>query len=102
MNGEQRVVIMEHAVDRLVQRTSMDRMGARGFIRAEVLAAINASRVANRKPKVFRLYRERNRTLLHPHDRVVWTEGRELAWIVRINEREAVVQTTLVRATVPA
>jgi hypothetical protein len=62
-----------------------------------VRLAICEGRVANHKPREFRLYREKGRELADGQ-RFVWTEEGDLGWLIKRESQKEVVLTTLVRA----
>lgn len=92
------IIVTSHAIERARQRRWRGVWGTevRDRIVREVRAAIDAGRLANHKPKHWRLYREKPR-VLDAIERFVWDEQDEIGWIVKVHEREIVVVTTLHR-----
>lgn len=102
MPDGRKLVVVQHAVDRLRQRNCDDRSDEelRDEIVREVRAAIGSSRIANHKIDGFLLYREKRKPFQHDRDRFVWTEDSSVAWIVRRLDGADIVLTTLSRAGV--
>jgi hypothetical protein len=98
MSEGRKVVVTTHAIDRARQRRWQDAWGVeiRNRIVDEVKAAINNGRMQDHKPKQWRLYREKPRTLTGG-ERFVWTEDDQLGWIVKLQQHEIIVVTTLHR-----
>lgn len=98
---DRRIVVVRHAVVQLQARTlaheSYEELES--YIEQEVRAALAAGRFDERKPKSFRLYREKRKgKLFHQLDRCAWNADQSLAWIVRRHTDRDVVMTTLTRA----
>jgi hypothetical protein len=103
-DGHPPVVVLPHAIERMQLRgrdTRASSAVAQG-IAGEVRLAILEHRVANHKPKAFRLYREtKGRSRLLPHQRCVWDSDEKTAWIVsREKSGEITVITTLMRSLI--
>ncbi len=94
-----KLIVTHHAVGQY-QRRCMDE---RGFLDVEreiadtVRLALAEGRLAERKTKTFRLYREKGRSL-PAGERFVWNEEQTLGWIVRRMPHEDIVMTTLSRS----
>lgn len=97
--GERPVQVVDHAIVQFQKRRPGDERAnseIRKWIEKEVAEAISGGRMSDRKPKEFRLYRERNKgKLFHALDRCVWTESKEYAWVVRRLDGIDLVMTTL-------
>lgn len=97
--GERPVQVVDHAIVQFQKRRPNDMRTdseIRKWIEKEVREGISGGRMTDRKPKEFRLYREKNKgKLFHARDRCVWSENKEYAWVVRRLDGIELVMTTL-------
>jgi hypothetical protein len=93
-----RVVITAHALLRAEARfrLGLPRREVEAYIVAEVRAAFAAGRFKSHKPKEYGLYGQKGRQL-DPGERLVFTADERHAWIVRREDRQDVVITSLLR-----
>jgi len=97
-NGRE-VYVTAHALVQYRKRTG-DRRPFREIepeIIQNVEQALAEGRIANHKPKAFRLWRARSKGKIPPGDRFVWDPSEKLGWIIRREGERDVVLTTLTR-----
>jgi len=91
------VEVSRHAIVQYAQRLRDPRPHAdiEAEIIAEVRDAIGNGRQANHKRVPFKLFKERRKGGILPHQKFVWAEDNHAAWIIAREPGRVVVVTTL-------